>query len=300
MVLICLTLGFQQVGLKIVAVDMAPVLQLAFRSSIAGLLVVLLMLIRGHSFCITDGTLVPGIALGLLFTLEYFCLGEGLRYTHASRIVVFLYSAPVFTAVILHFRIREERLTAVQWAGIFIAFAGIGCTYLAGHQHSSIPGKNMLWGDSLGLLAGLAWGMSTVLVRTTVLANNEPAKTLCYQLVVAAVLLSLTAVLTRQTDVLWTAPLVGNLIFQGVGVSFLCFLAWFALLRRYVASQLGVLTFMSPLFGVAFGIAILDEPLDRYFIVGAALVLLGIVFVTANPMHIRRLYRHSENTITKD
>jgi len=292
MVLICLVLGFQQVALKSVASDMAPVLQLAVRSAIAAFLVCSLMFVRSHSFSIKDGTLRPGLLLGCLFTLEFFCLGEGLQYTHASRIVVFLYSAPVFTAVVLHFCYREERLSAVQWGGILLAFIGMGYTYLSRTPDGSVSMIDLRWGDTLGLIAGLAWGLSTVLVRTTSLAKTEATKTLLYQLVVATALLVISAVLMRQTEIVWTPRLVGNLIFQGVFVSFFSFLAWFALLRRYVASELGVLTFMSPIFGVAFGIAILNEPLDVSFIVGALLVLIGIVLVTAYPLYTRRRLNH--------
>lgn len=288
MVLICLVLGFQQVALKGVASDMAPVLQLAVRSAIAAFLVSSLMLVRGHAFSIRDGTLGPGLVLGLLFTLEFFCLGEGLKFTHASRIVVFLYSAPVFTAVVLHFFYKEERLAAVQWGGILLAFMGMGYTYLSRAPDSVSSTIDLRWGDTLGLIAGLAWGLSTVLVRTTSLATSNATKTLLYQLVVATVLLVFSAVLMRQTDIVWTPLLIGNLVFQGVFVSFFSFLAWFALLKRYVASELGVLTFMSPIFGVAFGIAILNEPLEISFILGALLVLIGIVMVTAYPVYGRR------------
>ena len=56
---------------------------------------------------------------------------------------------------------------------------------------------------------------------------------------------------------------------------------WFWLLKRYLASNLAVFSFMTPLFGVTFGVLILDEPLSFNFAVGAVLVLLGITFVSA-------------------
>ena len=46
-------------------------------------------------------------------------------------------------------------------------------------------------------------------------------------------------------------------LFQAVIVSFASFLAWFWLLRRYLASPLGVFSFLTPVFGVVLGIWLL-------------------------------------------
>jgi hypothetical protein len=43
-------------------------------------------------------------------------------------------------------------------------------------------------------------------------------------------------------------------------VSFASYLTWFWLLRRYLATGLSVFSFMTPLFGVAFGVLVLGEP----------------------------------------
>ena len=62
------------------------------------------------------------------------------------------------------------------------------------------------------------------------------------------------------------------------------------LLRRYLASRLSILSFMTPLFGVSFGVLILDEPLDAGFVIGAAMVLAGITLVNGAEM-VRQLLR---------
>jgi drug/metabolite transporter (DMT)-like permease len=286
MVLVCVVLGFQQVALKSASSDMAPILQLAVRSGIAAMLVALLMRVRDVSFSLSDGTLLPGIGLGVLFTLEYLCLGEGLRFTSASRMVVFLYTAPIFSALLLHFLREDEQLRLLQWCGILLAFVGISITFTL--SISGAVSDMVWWGDLLGLMGGFLWGLSTVLVRTSALAVAAAAKTLFYQLSIATCLLMLLAVLLKQAEFNLTPLLVGNLLFQGVVISFLSFLAWFALLKRYVASELGVLAFMSPIFGVAFGVILLNEPLELRFILGGSLVMFGILLVTADQLFIRK------------
>jgi len=72
---------------------------------------------------------------------------------------------------------------------------------------------------------------------------------------------------------------VASLVYQSVIVAFLSYLAWFWLLTRYLAGRLAVFSFLTPLFGVAFGVMFLSEPLSATFLVAALLVGAGIVLV---------------------
>jgi len=140
----------------------------------------------------------------------------------------------------------------------------------------------MLQGDALGVLAGAAWGATTVVVRGSALSDAAPSKTLLYQLAVGCVLLLAAALaLGQATQVTMTRVAWTSLLFQGVVVSFASYLAWFWLLRRYLASRVAVFSFMTPLFGVTFGVLVLREPVDVYFAAGAVLVLAGITLVSA-------------------
>lgn len=138
----------------------------------------------------------------------------------------------------------------------------------------------MLWGDFLALMAGVAWGATTVVIRTSSLSHTPPAQTLLYQLVGAFVLLLVAAIASGQssfnpTPLVWT-----SLLFQTLIVSFASFLAWFWLLRTYLASRLGVYSFLTPVFGVVLGALLLGEPLEGRFVLGALLVFGGILVVS--------------------
>ena len=139
-----------------------------------------------------------------------------------------------------------------------------------------------LWGDGLALLAGMAWAATTLVVRCSRLARVSATETLLYQLVVGFVLLLAAAVGLGQTAIRPTPLLWGSLLFQSLVVAFASYLAWFWLLRHYWASRLGVFSFLTPLFGIAFGVGLLDEPVEASFLVGAILVLAGVVLVSGD------------------
>jgi len=281
MLVLCLIWGLQQVVLKAAARDIAPLMQIALRSGIAAVLVGILMAWRRERIALSDGTLGPGLVAGLLFALEFLLVGEGLRHTSASHMVVFLYTAPIFVALGLHFKLPAERLSALQWFGIALAFAGIVVTFIGReHQAAATEPANVLLGDLLALLSGIAWGATTVVVRTTRLSHAPATQTLLYQLVIGFLLLIIAAAVLGQTGIRPTPLAIGSLFFQSVIVSFASYLVWFWLLRRYLASRLGVFSFMTPLFGVAFGIWLLAEPMETSFLTGALLVISGVLIVS--------------------
>lgn len=285
---LCLIWGSQQVMIKWAAADIAPVMQAAFRSGIAALLVGLLICWRG-GWGQVGSTWRAGLLAGALFGLEFMFIAEGLKLTSAAHMSVFLYTAPIFTALGLHFMLPSERLRLLQWLGILLSFAGIALAFAGGVQLDRIDGRTLL-GDAFGVLAGLAWGATTVVVRGSRLSEAPATLTLFYQLMVGFVGLLMIALLTGQIGMVTLTPLaIGSVLFQGLVVSFVSYLTWFWLLRKYLASNLAVFSFITPLFGVTFGVLLLGEPLSVNFVLGALMVLAGVVLVSAEPWVRRQL-----------
>jgi len=280
MISLCAVLGLHQVAIKAAAPDIAPILQIALRSGISTFLVAALIFFGKDKFTLRDGTLLPGFMAGLLFAVEFLMVAEGLRRTTASHMSVFLYTAPIFTSLTLHWFLPAERLTRHQWFGIFVAFGGIALSFAGGLLQTGINAA-VLVGDLMALTAGVLWAATTVLIRCTKLSETPPSKTLLYQLLCAFVFLFCYAVFSGQaerftmTGIAWV-----SLLFQGFVVTFAAFLVWFSMLRRYNASQISVFLFLSPLFGVSFGVLLLHEKVDGFFVAGTLLVLSGIYLVS--------------------
>ena len=288
MLALCVCWGFQQIAIKLVASDIAPIMQIGLRSTFAALVLAVVVWRAEGQRAFRDGTALPGLVVGLLFAGEFLFVAQGLLYTTASHMSVFLYTAPIFAALGLHWLLPEERMQPLQWLGVAIAFGGIAVAFLG--KPALAGAANMLLGDAMGLAAGLLWGATTVAIRKTSLSEAAPSKTLFYQMGVAAAVLLAYAATTGQDAIRYTQAAVLSVAFQSVVVALSSYLAWFWLLRRYLASRLSILSFMTPLFGVSFGVLILDEPLDPGFVIGAALVLAGITLVSGSEM-IRNLLR---------
>ncbi|MEX6502911.1 DMT family transporter [Pseudomonas zhanjiangensis] len=282
MLMLCLIWSMQSIALKATAADFSPVLQIALRSAIGAVLVGGLMLWRRERLSLATGIWQPGVLAGACFALEYLLVGEALQHTSAGHVVVFLYTAPVFAALGLHWWLPSERLAPLQWLGVGLAFAGIAIAFLRGVEGGNGDLPRMLWGDLLALLGGVTWAATTVLVRVTRLATLPATQTLLYQLAMGFVLLLPAALLIGHTTFNPTSLVWLSLAYQSLMVCFASFLIWFALLRRYLASRLGVLSFLTPLFGVILGAWLLDEAIEPGFVLGSALALTGIVLVSGH------------------
>ena len=269
--------GLQQVVIKWTLASVSPLAQAGIRSMIAALLLLGWARWKKIPLFGRDGTLAAGIAAGVLFGAEFCFIYGGLAHTTASRMVVFIYLAPVLTALGLALFVPGERLAPVQWAGVLLAFAGLATAFADGFR---APGRNTLLGDSFGVLAATLWAATTVLIRSSSLARASAEKTLLYQLAVSAMLLPLAAWAIGERGIeRMDAATVASLLFQGVVVAFASYLAWFWLLTRYYAARLAVFSFLAPMFGVAFGVALLGERLSPFFALAAVMVGTGIGLV---------------------
>lgn len=277
MVALCVCWGFTQTAVKLIAEDVSPMMQMGLRSALAAVVLGAVTFWRDGRGMFTDGTLRPGLLVGLLFAVEFVFIAQGLTLTSASHIVVFIYSAPIFSALGLALRFREERLSPWQWAGVLLAFGGIALSFLGGGETVS---PTMLLGDGLGLLAGLSWGLTTVAIRGSKLSDAPAVKTLFHQVAFAGVVLMGVAAWNGEFRVNPTPEVILNLGYQTVIVTLITYVVWFWLLTKYLASRLSILSFLTPLFGVVFGVAILHEPLEPSFVVGAVLVLAGVSLVS--------------------
>jgi drug/metabolite transporter (DMT)-like permease len=269
--------GLQQVAIKLALPAVSPLTQAAIRSALAAVLLLGWAQWRGIRLFGRDGTLAAGIAAGALFAGEFCFIYSGLAHTSASRMVVFVYLAPVLTALGLALFVPGERLAPLQWAGVLLAFAGLVAAFADG---LGAGGRGTLLGDAFGVIAAVLWAATTVLVRGSPLARVSAEKTLLYQLAVSALLLPPAAWLAGEAGVVrLDAVAVGSLLFQGVVIAFASYLAWFWLLTRYYAGRLAVFSFLAPLFGVAFGVWLLGERLSPTFAVAALMVGAGIGLV---------------------
>jgi drug/metabolite transporter (DMT)-like permease len=262
---------------KLTLPDIPPLTQAAIRSAGAGVLLYGWMLARGIPLFNRDGTLRAGLAVGTLFAVEFLLIYPGLLWTTASRAVVFIYTMPFFVVIGARWLLPGDGFNRWQWLGLLLSFAGMAVAFGV-----PTPGADprQLLGDAMILVAALAWAGTTLAIKASSLNKASAEKTMMYQLAVSAVLLTAGALAFGERIVAMpSARAIGWMTFQTVWVVAITFLIWFWLIQNYSASRLSAFSFLTPLFGVAAGHFMLDEPITPAFVVAAVLVAAGLVLV---------------------
>ena len=98
--------------------------------------------------------------LGFATALPLVLYSVAVLQTEVVRAMLLFYMSPVWSTG-LAWLVLGERITAVQWLTLLLAFLGLG-TMLGTEQ--GLPSLSNL-GDWSALLAGLGWSVSTVLLR---------------------------------------------------------------------------------------------------------------------------------------
>jgi drug/metabolite transporter (DMT)-like permease len=123
--------------------------------------------------------------------------------------------------------------------------------------------------------------LTTLAIRATRLTSASAEKTLFYQLGVTAVVAPLISLALGET---WSLS-YSSQAWASIGVqttigAFASYLTWMWLLRHYPATQMSTFTFLTPLFALVLGVALLGEPLTWRLVVALVGVAAGIVLVS--------------------
>jgi drug/metabolite transporter (DMT)-like permease len=276
MLMLCLSWGFNQIAVKLALPDIPPMLQALIRSAGALPLMLIVGSLRGVNFFERDGSLGPGLIAGLLFGVEFVLIFTGLVFTSASRAAVFLYTAPFFVAL-GSYQFLGERLSASQWSGLGLSFAGVALAI--GVPQPNVDAKVLL-GDLLVVGGGALWAATTLIAKGTRLRNAAPEKALGYQVAVSIPILGGASWLSGETMTHWPSTLsISLMAYQAIWVVGCTFVIWFAMVKVYSPSKLSAFTFITPLFGVVAAYFILHDTLTLAFGAAALLVIAGLYLV---------------------
>jgi drug/metabolite transporter (DMT)-like permease len=208
--------------------------------------------------------------------MEFILIYWGLAYTTATRAVLFIYLAPFFVVLGARIFLPADRFSKYQWLGLALSFAGMLLAF--GVPTPALDPRQMI-GDVMMVGAALFWAFTTLVIKSK-LRDISSEKVMLYQLVISFPMLAACALLLGESITYMPSALaVGSMLYQTVWVVSITFVIWFALVVRYSANRLSAFTFLTPLFGVAAGHLVLNEPLTPAFGAAVALVAGGLVLV---------------------
>jgi len=188
-------------------------------------------------------------------------------------------TTPLFTLIIAHFWLRDERITRARVAGLVVGFTGV--VVLMSRDLGA--GADNLWGQAAVLAASCSYAVAATFARRY-LRGQPPVLQAAVAVTFADAVLWLTipvlepAVPFPHLPITWLA-----LAWLGVLGSCVAYLLYYYLIHAWGATRATVVTYMFPVIGLVLGLAFLGEPLNARLVAGTLLVVSGIVVVNRAP-----------------
>ena len=275
--LFCLLWSFAFVAGKIGVTDCPPLILLAARFSLAGILILGITALRGEAWSsLTWRDAAIFAILGVANNALYLGLGyTGLQTVSAGIGGLIVSANPVFTAV-LAAAFLGETLTWRKVMGLMLGIAGVG--FIVWHRMSVGTDD---WHGILFTLASLA----SIVAGTILFKVLSPRGSLwvgngVQNLSAGIVLLPFAFTLADVGDIVPSARLLGAFAFLVLGGSILAYLLWFHLLKVCGATAASAYHFLMPPLGMLFAFLVLGEHVEFRDLLGIIPVALGIYLVT--------------------
>ncbi|BDD88964.1 DMT family transporter [Desulfofustis limnaeus] len=272
---LCVLFGANAVAIKISLGGLGVFTTAGLRFSLAAAAIWLYARLSGKSLRLNGKQWQQLLLLGLIFfcQLSLFYLGQSrTTATHGTLIVNAL---PFVVAVLAHFFLTDDRLSATRIIGLTFGFAGV----LVLLRDSLEMSREAVTGDLLVLAAVLVWGANAIYSKR-IISTFHPAQITFYPMVLATPFFLICGVLFDRPMLTRVDPaILAALFYQTFVTASFGMVAWSSLAKRYGASSLHAFVFIMPISGTSLGVILLGEPLTLNLLGAAALVTVGLLVV---------------------
>ena len=267
--------GSTYVAIKISVRTLPALLSAGLRFLLAGLLLALILTLRGRSIRATRRELASSALLGL----SLLGLGVGIVTLAETRIdsstaAMIVGSVPL--QVILLRTLARERVALAMRLSVLVGLAGLALIVIPSSEGSS----NAI-GLALMVGATVSWSLGSFFAHRLPLPADGFVATTWEMLSAAVFLLVLGTVTGELGDVDpagFSVESVAAWLYLGVAGTLIGFTAYAWLLRNAPISKVVTHQYVNPLVAIVLGALLLDEQLTLTMGIGAALIV-GSVFV---------------------
>ncbi len=274
--LLCLIWGSTWLAIKIGLQDSPPLWSAGIRFAIAGLLMLLINVIKRVSYPTQLREIiriaVPGI---FMYALSYMLVYVAETYIDSSLTAVLFAGFPFFVAGASYFVLKDERLSIVGWIGMLIGFGGILLVFYDSLQDSRI----VFLGAFLAVMGAAAASFGTVYIRAYLKEVNIFAMA-SIQMTLGAIIMIVIAILVEPlSSFKITFKSMTALFYLAVFGTVVAFLGYYWLLQRMKAITVSQISFVTPLIAVFLGFIFLSESFTFLIATGSTLILAGVTLV---------------------
>lgn len=264
--------------IKVAVGEIPPLTLVTGRVGLAALILYTILRLQGRNLP-GWGSIWKHFAVVGFFSnaLPFVLFSWGEQYIGSALASILNGTTPLFTALLAHLLISDDRLNATKLVGIAAGFGGlvllIAPSLFEGVQASSS-------GLLVITVAAACYGVAMVYTRKN-LRGLPPLVGPTAQLTMATIYLLPLSLWFEQPFFrpLPSWPALGSLLSLSMLGTALAFIIYYRLLETTSATFVSMVTYLAPVIGVILGVAILHEHLGWNTYAGFVFILLGVMVV---------------------
>ncbi len=269
--------GSSFLWIKIAVQEIGPILLVALRL-LFGILALLVVVAYSRPQWPRQRRVWINLAmLGLINNaLPYALISWGEQYIDSGVAAVLNSTTPLFTMIVAHLFLTDDRMTRQRVLSLLMGFAGV--VVLFSRDLFSGP-RGSLLGQMAVLLASISYAFASVFARRTTKDVSLVIRALVPLLGADLMMWTLVPVFESPVS-LPQLPLTWfSIVWLGVLGVAVAFLLYFYLLHSVGPTRTVLVTYIFPLVGVALGVIFLNERLDWQLLAGTMLIIASVVMV---------------------
>ncbi len=275
--------GSSFLWIKIAVGETGPFTLVAFRLLFGALGLAAIMLLKRQPLPRDRRTWLAYGFMGLVNSaLPFVLITWAEQYIDSSLASILNGTVPLFTIVIAHFWLQDEKITAGRLGGLLLGFVGI--VVLVSRDLDPAVFSGALTG--LGLLGQLAMLVAVISYATAItfsrryLRNQPPVLQAGLVVIIAdALVWGVTPVVERPLNLPDTALAWFAIVWLGVLGSCVAYLLFFYLINAWGPTRASLVTYVFPVVGLVLGIIFLREPADWRLLAGSLLIVAALAVV---------------------
>ena len=275
--------GSTYLGIAIAVEHIPPALMCATRFLIAGILMLVYCAVRGRRVLYAPRQLWHMAVVGTLLLM-----GGNLTLSYAEQVVPSGLSAlliavtPLWFLVLDAWLLGDHHISRRGLGGLALGIVGMVVLLWPKLTSSGTLGHRELW-FSLSLLAGsFSWAFGSVLSKLWHSSDLDPISSTAWQVIFAGISNMIFAVLNHDfAHAVWTPRGIGAVLYLVVGGSWIGYTSYIWLLRHAPSSKVSTYAYVNPVVAVFLGWLVLHEAIDRYILIGSAIIIASVIMVTS-------------------
>jgi len=281
--LVYLFWGSTYLGIGIAVEQITPAVMCATRFLIAGVSMLAYCALTGRRMRFSLRELAHLATVGILLLM-----GGNLTLSYAEQIVptglaaLLIAVSPLWFLVLDTLLLGDHHIARRGKIGLAVGIAGVVVLIWPDLLHPSALGRRELWWSLALQLGSFSWAFGSVLSKKWQTAAADPFSAISWQVFFAGIAnLIFAFVFEKPAHAVWTFRGVAAILYLVVCGSWIGYTAYIWLLQHVPTSKVSTYAYVNPVVAMFLGWLVLHERIDRYIIMGSAIIIASVILVTS-------------------